>query len=203
MEWRIWLTVAVSWDLTGCFRSWLQTLPQKHSQGKHHYETTLNSWVLMLILILMLLVCAAWRKTSMRLQPFSRFHRSPGSMLKKCSEMFTFFRLFYDAKWHLLQQPKNVSELFGQIKEKISLETLNWQNLFEVLCKRKSHYNSMSCPGLKGTQEKQTKQLGGKSKKSKSIKKCWIKSLLQLLQRKRGPPSPTGRTQDFLSSLKT
>lgn len=61
----------------------------------------------------------------------------------------------------------------------------------------------MSCPGPKGTQETQTKQLGGKSKKSKSIKKCLIKSLLQLLQRKSGAPSPTGRTQDFLSSLKT
>lgn len=61
----------------------------------------------------------------------------------------------------------------------------------------------MSCPGLKGTQEKQAKQGGGKSKMSKSIKKCSIKSLLQLLQKKRGAPSPTGRTQDFLSSLKT
>lgn len=97
-----WLSPGISQDASGadyrhCHRSILKVSTT--------IETTLNSWVLMLILILMLLVCAAWRKTSMRLQPFSRFHRSPGSMLKKCSEMFTFFRLFYDAKWHLLQQP--------------------------------------------------------------------------------------------------
>lgn len=58
----------------------------------------------------------------------------------------------------------------------------------------------MSCPALKGRQEKQTEQLQGKGKKSKEIKKC---SIQFLLQRTRGTPIPTGRLCDFRTALKT
>lgn len=110
----------------------------------------------------------------------------------RAQEMFTFFRLFCDVKRHLLQQPK--ANFFVRLSKRSVLRFLTDRIYLKSCIKEKGHYNSMSCPGLKGTQEKQTKQLGGKSKMSKSIKKCSIKSLLQLLQRKRGAPSPTGRT---------